>query len=544
MRFPRCVVVAAVASALLPLGASLHGCRCSDAREDGDDDGEEIDAGPDAETNGEPDAGYLGPEIPTTCAGAVEARTSVGCEFFGADLDNYSGGNEDPDRAPYVMVISNPQQDQVAHIQLSDGWDAGVLDASIEPLGLKEIPVACDGVCFAPPHQIEVQGLSRGAGFRVTSDVPVSAYQWNTYANASYSVDASLLLPVTGLGETYIVGTWGAGPDDPTLPSQVTVVATRDGTHVSFIPSRDIPNMNGVGACFAGEETEPIPLDAYDVVAISPSAMNADLSGTIVKADRPVAVFGSHACADVPAMSGACDHLEEEMLPLSTWGSATVLARYAPRYGSTAEEDPALWRVIAGADNMRVVFDPPAPPPAGAEHTFEKMGDVLEFMGPTEYFASGAFVDPQDPEHPDAPFLAYQLMTGVTNIETIGGGDPMMIQAAPEGQYLDRYVFNTDRFFDYDFDYIVITKTEATTVELDCLGELPESGFIPVGSTYWEVGYFFIDFPGTTTGCVDGAHVLTASDPVGLSVIGTAQTISYGYLGGVGVRRINPVVVE
>ena len=46
-----------------------------------------------------------------------------------------------------------------------------------------------------------------------------------------------------------------------------------------------------------------------------------------------------------------------------------------------------------------------------------------------------------------------------------------------------------------------------------------------------------------TTGCEDGAHLLYASDVVGLSVVGTADANSYGYLGGVGVRAINPVPI-
>jgi hypothetical protein len=77
-------------------------------------------------------------------------------------------------------------------------------------------------------------------------------------------------------------------------------------------------------------------------------------------------------------------------------------------------------------------------------------------------------------------------------------------------------------------------------VELDCLGVLSSSLFTPVGSTGWEVGRVFIDNPENTTGCLDGAHTLQADAPVGLLVIGTDTAQSYGYLGGVGVRSINP----
>ena len=45
------------------------------------------------------------------------------------------------------------------------------------------------------------------------------------------------------------------------------------------------------------------------------------------------------------------------------------------------------------------------------------------------------------------------------------------------------------------------------------------------------------------TGCIDGTHRLFADQPVGLSVVGYDWGNSYGYLGGVGVRAINPIVV-
>jgi hypothetical protein len=34
----------------------------------------------------------------------------------------------------------------------------------------------------------------------------------------------------------------------------------------------------------------------------------------------------------------------------------------------------------------------------------------------------------------------------------------------------------------------------------------------------------------------------TAEQPVGLSVIGSDRDISYGYMGGIGVMPINPVI--
>jgi hypothetical protein len=121
-------------------------------------------------------------------------------------------------------------------------------------------------------------------------------------------------------------------------------------------------------------------------------------------------------------------------------------------------------------------------------------------------------------------------------------GDPMMLQSPPAGNYLDRYVFTTDNLFDFDYDHIIIVRPAGAYVALDCLGLIPDSEFTEVGSSDWEVARIYIDDPLHTTGCEDGAHLLTASAPVGLSVVGTAWANSYGYMGGIGVKPINPVI--
>jgi hypothetical protein len=173
---------------------------------------------------------------------------------------------------------------------------------------------------------------------------------------------------------------------------------------------------------------------------------------------------------------------------------------------------------------------------------------VLEFLAPDDYYVEGVFESPEDPEHPEAPFLAYQMMTGSGYpncfLESYGAreGDPFMLLSPPSGQYLDRYVFNTENVFDFDYDHIIIVRSIGEHVAVDCLGLIPDSEFTMVGASSWEVARVYIDDRDNPTGCVDGAHLLTASDPVGLSVVGTAYANSYGYLGGIGVKPINAVI--
>jgi hypothetical protein len=505
--------------------------------------GNDVDDDCDGLTDEEPstDTGTPGPVIPETCAAAATAQTSVGCEFFTADLDNWDAC----DPQTFAIVVSNPHESQDAAVSLEHGILGAIYDVTLAPGELHVIDVACSSGCEVQPQQIERQGLAVGGGFRLTADVPILAYQWNPYGLELYSTDASLLIPKTSLDGTYIVAAWGTGPGSSwqQLRSQVTVVATEEDTHVSFITSVNVASMGGVGPFTAGVQSGQHTLGAYDVLAFEAGTIDQDVTGTVVMADKPVAVFGGHSCANVPSGAyAACDHVEEQLLPLAAWGTETVLARHAPRQGCSSQPaDPVVWRIIAGADDMTVTFDPPAPAPAGASYSFAQQGQLLQFIGPSDHYASGTLNDPPDPLHPEAPFFVYQVMTGCT----YGGcanseGDPMMLTSPPAGQFLDRYVFNTDNVFDFDYDHIIVVRPLGIPVELDCMGVLSDAAFAQVGSSDWEVGRFFIDNPGNTTGCADGAHVLFAEGQVGLSVVGTADANSYGYLGGVGVRSINP----
>jgi hypothetical protein len=151
---------------------------------------------------------------------------------------------------------------------------------------------------------------------------------------------------------------------------------------------------------------------------------------------------------------------------------------------------------------MTVSFDPPAPAPADASHHFDSKGESLEFLSPENHMATGTLDTPPDADHPGAPFLAFQMMTSgrqtgdravISDMEAYG--DPSMLIVPPLGQFLSEYVFNTDDVFDYMWDEIIIVREEGTEVDLDCIGEIPDSAFQQVGASGWQVARVPIDDP-------------------------------------------------
>jgi hypothetical protein len=550
----------------------------SDADTDADTD---VDSDADSDTDTEID--WPSTTTPETCEEASDLLTSMGCAFFAADLDQY-GGNQpgectddtegwNMDLGTFAVIVANPQEGTDADFTVSTKTDGDIVEIFSETLGPGETSVvrltgSCAG-CLLPDRAVQTQGLGAGLGFLVESSVPVMAFQWNPYDDANLG-EASLLLPVAVLGDRYIGQGWRTGSDCGEggfdNASQLTIVAAEDDTLVTVQPEKDdIPEVNGVGPVAQGEESAPFHIDAHDVLSFAAAtggpmtipddtAYHGDLTGTIIRADKPIAVFGGHVYGMVPSTSslgpgdGDLNHLEEQLLPYRAWGTDAVLARHAVRPMLEDDEDPVLWRVVAGADGMTVTFHPPLPSPWGGEHHFDARGEVLEFVSDVSHLAEGTLDETpllEDGGVGDdrAPFLAYQLMSAAVGAD--GQGDGMMLIAAPTDQYLDKYVFVTSTDADYDYDYLTIVKEPGTLVHLDCTGIIDESEFHPVGGSGWEVAWVYIDDPLVETLCVDGPHVVRAKDGrIGVSVVGTAVAGAYGFLAGIGAKAVNPVVIE
>src|SRR5205823_4417926 len=95
----------------------------------------------------------------------------------------------------------------------------------------------------------------------------------------------------------------------------------------------------GIPAKGKGELVE-VTLGAFDVLNLESTGVPGDMTGTIVESSAPVAVFtggerGSAPYGDGPpappnydpAMSCCTDHLEEQVLPVTSYGRQFVITR-------------------------------------------------------------------------------------------------------------------------------------------------------------------------------------------------------------------------
>ncbi|XP_064605096.1 IgGFc-binding protein-like [Liolophura sinensis] len=93
-------------------------------------------------------------------------------------------------------------------------------------------------------------------------------------------------------------------------------------------------------------ETLRIKLDGLEVVQVE----SYDVTGLLVTSYTPVAVYSGCNCVSVPRFSRDCDHIVEQMPPLTTWGTEFVSGAITPR------QSGEIFRVLSScnATQLRV----------------------------------------------------------------------------------------------------------------------------------------------------------------------------------------------
>ncbi len=495
------------------------------------------------------------------CADAVANRSNIGCEYWAVDLDNAEsrGGliSEDAWSEQFAVAIANPSV-QPAQVRIfvndaplgSPPAERQVFQGIVDPRGVLEIPLdqrEVDGPMTANP---DMRGtwLSSNA-YRITSNYPVVAYQFNPIVQ-SFSNDASLLIPVSGLDTHYRVLNWPpANPVEPFgnidgIPdhSYVTIVAVDPGqTHVRVTLGGPIIGDNyglGIGPANAGEVIER-DLNQYDVLNLESTGIPGDMTGTVVESSRPVVVFsgGERGIAPYdtdgvpvppsgPPDDWCCtEHLEEQVFPTTAWGRDFVITRSPQRGASWAEPD--VYRIMADRESTTITTTLPG---ANASFTLAP-GTWREFYA-QESFGLRA----------SAPVSIEQIMVSqewVADWRPGHGGDPSMVLYPPYQQYRESYVFLTPSTF--SADYVVVSAPLGTQVLLDGRN-INGDEFDPL-CTYEMAGDIDgVVYQAITCPVEAGAHTVDASMPVGIMVYGYYNVGSYGYAGGSDLERINPLI--
>ena len=451
-----------------------------------------------------------------TCSKADLGTSYIGCDYFPVTLANLH--ETQPWVFNYAVVVANTTTDP-ASITITKG-DAAIQQINVGPGTAKVVNLPYVDALVKPT--IEEAGptvLVVDGAYRLRSTQPVTVYQYEPIdyqvGNAfSFTNDASLLLPTHIWTGNYRVASrnhWTT--NGAYLPGFYAVVAREDETTVTLTPSSTGASVYA-GAGVKSNGTGQLKLNAGDVLEVFTKTTgqipDADLTGTLVTADKPVSVFGGHKCTQVPLGTQACDRLEEAMLPIETLAKEYIVTPPLIPTGGNIPKAQYI-RIIATEDSTTITYEPPQ---NGAPTMIAKAGEWFEIPANTTDFRITG----------DKKIQVAQYMQGQGNDSS---GDPAMTLAVATEQFRTSYLVHAP--LSYESNYANIVAPTGAKITLD--GQ-PVNGFQPIGATGFSVMRVSLSDNG------DGNHDLSGDMPFGVTVYGYGQYTSYWYPGGLDLDLI------
>ena len=518
----------------------------------------------------------------TACEAAANGASAVGCDYYVFE-PHFQGGAADPTSGCYAAFVVNVSSEAAALAVSRDGKTYDPSLFSYVPVGtgaglqyqrlktnrldpgqvailfLAAEPYTPDnfsnpsapcplGVAAAIPLDVSERGSAINPAFHLQTSAPVVAYDMLPFGGGNSAVaSATLLLPTSVWGKSYVL----AGPtegQDYYSHAWAAVVAKENDTVVHIKAAVDIVAGSGMPAIAKGE-TGTITLQAGQYAQL---LQTADLSGSIVTSDKPVAAFGGVTCMNIPVGEVACDAAHQQLPPSTALGWEYVVVKPRDRWTESPETPP--FRIVGAVDGTTLTYAPAAPP--GAPLTLSA-GQVADFKSAAPFVVRS--------QGKGFPFFVAEYMEGCSVYGAGTGdcrGDPEFVALYPTAQYAKSYTFFTDPT--YPETNLVIVRARGdqgfSSVALDCAGDL--SGWQPLGDhEFTRLDLSTGNFQGVG-GCDNGTHTIRSDAPFGVMVWGWgsaitggstfepfgaqqySQAVSYAYPAGANVQLINDVILK
>jgi len=317
-------------------------------------------------------------------------------------------------------------------------------------------------------------------GVHVVSNDTISVYALNYQP---YTSDASVIFPVSTLDREYRAATIKGWPGDWGV--EYLVVASENNTVVEITPQGGAPytvNMNA-GDCYQVQGTD-------------------DLSGARIKdfsSCKRVAVFVGNVCTNIGGCV-ACDHLYEQILPISKWGKNYLTVPFAGK-------GQDYFRVLANDNGTTVSVNGGAP--------------INLNSGQVYQYSSGA----PSSIVTNNPVLVMQYCQGGS---CDGVGDPFSVMVPPIEQSIDNITFNAFTSSIITSYYVnIVTKTINTAI-LTLDGSPRPFAAVPANPAY-----SYARVPIT-----QGNHTIVSDSGFVAMVYGFGSYESYGYNVGFNLKNL------
>ena len=193
------------------------------------------------------------------------------------------------------------------------------------------------------------EDIYKGVGIHITADEPLVVYVVCRYR---YTSDGFLAIPVSSLGREYICASYGdmtAMFPMYTLPSLCGITAAYDNTKVRFKLGGNTLTQTA-GGMKPGDVKEAT-LNKGDVWMFSSKGPEADLTGSKITSNYPIAVVSGNQCTNIPTSNQWCDYTVEMDIPTYTWGYDYHVPKVPKR------RYPSLVRIFAKEPNTNYYRD-------------------------------------------------------------------------------------------------------------------------------------------------------------------------------------------
>ncbi len=337
----------------------------------------------------------------------------------------------------------------------------------------------------------------RNTGLYIESTAPISVYGANY---ADYTFDATNVIPTASLGTDYIIQAYRTQREGTT---EFAVVATENNTQVTVALA--CPTLN------QKKGTYTFTLQKGQVYLATAEPEKGSLSGSVVKASKPVAVFNGDIDLYIPDYKGYSDHVVEQAMPIQTWGKKFVLTK---SYGQTA--DYVMFTALTDGTQIK------------------KGGSVIATIGTCESYlyklsTAAEYIETSEP----CACYIYQS-SRTSNSSQIG--DPSMVWVTPQEQGIKQITFATFKTSVIRYHYMNVVVPTSAVGSMTINGSAL-SGFKTVpGNT--EYSYLTKKIDHGTYTLANSAEEFTAH------VYGFGVDESYAYCVGGYLRKINDADVD
>lgn len=244
------------------------------------------------------------------------SKANAGTEFWVSFPPSYEevAGAENTIR----LFVASPVEQPITVEVPGKGYSVTKMSVANDVIEFK-LPSAI-GQAYSKPTQgkAPAEKVYEKCGVHITAQTPVVVYGMTRF---QYTSDGFLALPVSKLGNDYIIASWPqytAASSSFKLPAVSNIVAAYDNTKVTFTMGGPKGSKTS-GGLEIGQSRSWV-LNAGDVLCFANDDDGQDIAGSRVVSDKPIGIISGNQCASVPAGVPWCDFIDEMELPIKTWG--------------------------------------------------------------------------------------------------------------------------------------------------------------------------------------------------------------------------------